>query len=988
MGDLFSREEVLGGLSAKRARALLYVIESRTAHLALRDREVAALMAAPMMGAPAPFVASQLLQEDQVAAEAGSPLSGEDRFLQAFGWGRQRPARLSIRQIERYADDWSTLIPGNPRLRAAVARLLGKKYRFTQKAVPALRAALGLDEAEVQQAYQRLYGEPLEAIYAPQVTPAERWRWALEAFGKWLDALPPFWLAFAFTLTETVGLTILALPIAMALVGPLAGAALLIVVGAISLLTVVCMAEAVVRSGVMRYGSAFFGRLVADLLGNAGSLVLTAGGALFSFLILQPYYVGFSTVLADATQVPPAIWVAVLFAVCLYFVSRRSLHATAASALLVGTVNIGLILALSALALAHAQGKHLRYVNLRFLVGHPLDASLLKLVFGVGIVAYFGHFSIGNCARLVLRRDPSGRGLIRGCAAAQVAAMFLYCLFVVAVNGAIGPQVLAGYAGTALEPLARVAGPGVRVLGSVFVILGMGMGSVHFSLGLFNLVGERLPARPRFLATLYAGGERLVLEPRSGSGEGPRIGLTYRGLRSGRPRLRIDVQAGSDLHTRETTLEGEWTARELFNSIPALRGQKVPLTLEVIEASEESVSLVAHSTMVARYESAGDGSGLLRLVELSDAFWQVLPWILRRGEVTLTEAAAHTGLDPQAVQALLDTPVGQSVVQKLQDGGEPRYRARLSQRRRRSLPDQIWNALEEPAPGAAPIPSRQRSGSPAAAERFRGALLGDRGRLFLSVSPLVAGFLLAEWSFFRGSQSFTGLQNFLGLVVVSVIGGIFPVLLLAASRRKGELVPGYSWPLLGSPLVLVVIYLTFLSSLLVHGLFIWQSLPARATVLATAALALGATLVMARRGAFAPRAVVELREDLRPGGRALFSVMASGQPLAAEVQMDYADAPRTAQAASGEMTAFASLRRVTFSLPATPARELKVWAHRVTPEGDSEPLPALAEVRCGSEMRRVDLGLCGGQALLPIPCEACQVEITLGGRPAPERRDP
>jgi hypothetical protein len=332
---------------------------------------------------------------------------------------------------------------------------------------------------------------------------------------------------------------------------------------------------------------------------------------------------------------------------------------------------------------------------------------------------------------------------------------------------------------------------------------------------------------------------------------------------------------------------------------------------------------------------------------------------------------------------LLDTPVGQNVVQKLQEGGEPRYRARLSQRRRRSLPDQIWNALEEPAPGAAPIPSRQRSASPAAAERFRGALLGDRGRLFLSVSPLVASFLLAEWLFFRGSQSFTGLLDFVGIVFVSVIGGIFPVLLLAASRRKGEFVPGFAWPLLGSPPVLTVIYLTFLSSLLVHGLFIWQSLPARATALATAALALGATLVMARRGAFAPRAVVELREDLRPGGQALFSVMTGGRPLAAEVRLDAPNAQREYHAASGEVTAFSSLRRVTFSLPPTPARELKVWVHRITLEGDSEALPALAELHCGTETRRVDLGLCGGQVLLPIPQEACQVEITLAGRPAP-----
>jgi hypothetical protein len=56
--------------------------------------------------------------------------------------------------------------------------------------------------------------------------------------------------------------------------------------------------------------------------------------------------------------------------------------------------------------------------HLPFTGGHPLDPAILESVFGVGLAAYFGHFSIGNCARHVLPRDPSARGLIGGCAAA------------------------------------------------------------------------------------------------------------------------------------------------------------------------------------------------------------------------------------------------------------------------------------------------------------------------------------------------------------------------------------------------------------------------------------------------------------------------------------------------------------------------------------------------------------------------------------------
>jgi amino acid permease len=830
--------------------------------------------------------------------------------------------------------------------------------------------------------------EALESLYTPHVSLLDRLRWLLVAFGKWLDALPVFWFAFAFNLTETVGATILALPIAFALIGPLAGAAVLVVIGAVNLLTVVCTAEAAARSGVIRYGNAFLGRLVADYLGSFGSLVFTVGGAVLSFMLVQLYYIGFSTVLADATGVSPAVWMAVLFAACLYFVSRRSLRTTASSALLVGVVNIALVLGISALGLLHARRENLAYLNLPLIGGLALVPSILRTVFGVALVAYFGHFSVGNCARHVLQRDPSGRGLIAGCAAAQVAAIVLYCLFVIAVNGALGPRALTGYRGTALEPLARVAGPGVLALGSLFVILGMGMAAVQYSLGLFNLIRERLPAPPRFLATLPAGGGRLVLESRCGSGDAPRLGLAYRGLSGGRPRLRVDVQTERAVRSVEVILDGSWKAGELTDRIPALRGHALPLTLQVIEANEESLSLVAHSRMRARYEPDAAGTSLLRLFELPDDLWQILLWIVRRGEVTLDEAAAHLGRDAEAARAALDMLAGQDVLQKRDEAGEPRYRARQARTRARRLPAQIWEALEgstEHAVRSTQLRCQAKrlavgATSPvlAACSVLRApCCLTERARLFLSASPLAAGFLLTEWLSSRGDQSFTGLLSFLGLILVSLFGGIFPVLLLAASRRKGGFVPGFAWRPLGSFPVLAILYLTFLSSLVVHGLVIWQNLPARVAALVTAALALGATVVMARRGAFAPRAVVELREELREGRASVFSLMADGKPLVAEVQMEYRDDQSHRHAAAGEIPGLSSLRSITFCLPPTPARELKLWTHRVTPEGDSEPLPSLAEIQCGDETRQVDLGLCGGQVLLPIPRAACQLRITL-----------
>jgi len=89
-------------------------------------------------------------------------------------------------------------------VRAAVAHLLGQKYDFTYQAAPGIRAALALDEEAVQRAYHRLYREPLETIFTPRPTPVDRLRWAFATLTKWPESLPPFWTAFALTLTETV----------------------------------------------------------------------------------------------------------------------------------------------------------------------------------------------------------------------------------------------------------------------------------------------------------------------------------------------------------------------------------------------------------------------------------------------------------------------------------------------------------------------------------------------------------------------------------------------------------------------------------------------------------------------------------------------------------------------------------------------------------------------------------------------------------------
>jgi hypothetical protein len=337
--------------------------------------------------------------------------------------------------------------------------------------------------------------------------------------------------------------------------------------------------------------------------------------------------------------------------------------------------------------------------------------------------------------------------------------------------------------------------------------------------------------------------------------------------------------------------------------------------------------------------------------------------------VSLAAVAAFTGQPLAMARITLNALVRQGFVEVWEEEGEVHYRTRLVARRGRQLSEEIWEALDEKSPKGGP-----ENGF---GQRIKGALLGARGRSLLSMAPVVAVFVLAEWLLLTGAESFAGPLSFLGVIVISLLGGTFPVLLLRASRRKGEIVPGLVYRWLGHPLIVAGIYLLFLANLFVHGLVIWQNPVERAAALAAGVLMIVITFLMVRRNAFAPRAVIELREDQREPGRSAFAVTSRGQPATAEVQLGYAYGNERVQASTGDVRAFSSLRRVHFYLPFTRARELKVWVHRITADGDSVGLPALVGVESGSARQELDLELSGGQIVVPIDGGECRVAMDL-----------
>ena len=88
-GGLLDRESVLAdGVPARRANTALFLIENRTAKLMAQSRQAAD-----------PYRSQAVAEERDLA------------FLEAFALGNEPPLRPKIQDLERYAPEWSSLVP-------------------------------------------------------------------------------------------------------------------------------------------------------------------------------------------------------------------------------------------------------------------------------------------------------------------------------------------------------------------------------------------------------------------------------------------------------------------------------------------------------------------------------------------------------------------------------------------------------------------------------------------------------------------------------------------------------------------------------------------------------------------------------------------------------------------------------------------------------------------------------------------------------------
>jgi hypothetical protein len=256
-------------------------------------------------------------------------------------------------------------------------------------------------------------------------------------------------------------------------------------------------------------------------------------------------------------------------------------------------------------------------------------------------------------------------------------------------------------------------------------------------------------------------------------------------------------------------------------------------------------------------------------------------------------------------------------------------------------------------------------------------LAGRSGRFLVSVIPLTAAFAVSEWLVVSGTGSFAGLLSFLGVIVVSLVAGLYPVLLLVASRRNGEYAPDPVRAFFGWPVLLALVYLVFLAMLVAHAAVIWTDTAEQVGAALAAVAMVAIPVALLRSRAFERRVTVEVRDDRR-AGHAAFAILAGERSIPGSVSLEYGDRSRQPDGPAGAIPSFDTLRRAVFVIgpggAAAPQR-VKAWVHRVTPEGETESLPATASSRGSGEP--ANLTLSRGEAIFPVTGGEAEVEIAL-----------
>jgi hypothetical protein len=153
---------------------------------------------------------------------------------------------------------------------------------------------------------------------------------------------------------------------------------------------------------------------------------------------------------------------------------------------------------------------------------------------------------------------------------------------------------------------------------------------------------------------------------------------------------------------------------------------------------------------------------------------------------------------------------------------------------------------------------------------------------------------------------------------------------------------------LGWPVVAIAIGGVFLFGVVSFGLWIWDSPLERLAALLVGVAMISLTIISWRRGAFAPRTVVEYRLETGPPDRGILSVVSGGRAVATSVDLEESTGRRQVTGSEIIVNAPNRLRSMTVDLPGDVASHVSLWVHAVEADGGTVRMPVDVRIHDGS----------------------------------------
>lgn len=91
------------------------------------------------------------------------------------------------------------------------------------------------------------------------------------------------------------------------------------------------------------------------------------------------------------------------------------------------------------------------------------------------------------------------------------------------------------------------------------------------------------------------------------------------------------------------------------------------------------------------------GLSMADVLNLPDPLRGLVNWMIRQGEVSLSEVAARMQQDEETAHGMVVTLVEEGFVREATVRGQIRYTVRLAPKRGRKLPGNLWQAISDKA---------------------------------------------------------------------------------------------------------------------------------------------------------------------------------------------------------------------------------------------------------------------------------------------------